>query len=31
MPVTLNIDSMNNWLNNQSLDFFSGFEATPID
>ena len=31
MPVTLNIDSMSNWLNSQALEFFSDFEATPVD
>lgn len=31
MPVTLNIDSMSNWLNSQALEFFSDFEATPIE
>ena len=31
MPVTLNIDSMSNWLNSQAVEFFSDFEATPIE
>lgn len=31
MPVTLNIDSMSNWLNSKAVEFFSGFEATPVD
>jgi len=31
MPVTLNIDSMSNWLNSQAVEFFSGFKATPIE
>ena len=30
MPVTLNIDSLSNWLNSQAVEFFSDFEATPI-
>lgn len=31
MPVTLNIDSLSNWLNSQAVEFFSDFEATLID
>ena len=31
MPVTLNIDSLSNWLNSQAVEFFSDFEATPIE
>ena len=31
MPVTLNIDSISNWLNSQAVEFFSDFEATPIE
>ena len=31
MPVTLSIDSMSNWLNSQAVEFFSDFEATPIE
>ena len=31
MPVTLNIDSMSNWLNSQAVEFFSDFDATPIE
>ena len=31
MPVTLNIYSMSNWLNSQAVEFFSDFEATPIE
>ena len=31
MPVTLNIDSMSNWLNSQAVEFFSDFEARPIE
>ena len=31
MPVTLNIDSISNWLNSQAVEFFSGFEATPTE
>ena len=31
MPVTLNIDSMSNWLNSQAVEFFSDFEAIPIE
>ena len=31
MPVTLNFDSMSNWLNSQSVEFFSDFEAIPIE
>jgi len=30
MPVTLSIDSMSNWLNSQTVDIFSDFEATAI-
>jgi len=31
MPVTLNIDSLSSWLNSQAVEFFSDFEATPIE
>ncbi len=31
MPVTLNIDSMSSWLYSQAVEFFSDFEATPVD
>ena len=31
MPVTLNTDSMSNWLSCQAVEFFSGFEAIPIE
>ena len=31
MPITLNIDSMSNWLNSQAVEFFSDFDATPIE
>ena len=31
MPVTLNIDSMSNWLNSHEVEFFSDFEATQIE
>ena len=31
MPVTLNIDSMSNWLNSQAVEFFSDFETTHIE
>ena len=31
MPVTLNIDSMSSWLYSHAVEFFSDFEATPVD